>query len=179
MKAARYGATVMKWLGERGRDGGLDTVPLPPTCPGGLSLCGKHAIGPDHVGALQRCGGTTVVCLVEEHELHERYPEYVTWLRANNGREAVWFPIHDLHAPSLPAARVLLDDLLGRLAAGEHLLVHCGAGIGRAGTVAVCLLIELGLERDAALAAVAAARPMAGPEVGAQRDLVDMVAAGR
>jgi len=172
-------ATVraMTWLGARGRDGGVDTIPLPEGTPGGLSLCGKHAIGPDHAAALARCGATTVVCLVEEHELHDRYPHYVEWLRANRAGAAVWFPIHDLHAPPLADVRHLLDDLLHRVRDGEHLLVHCGAGIGRAGTVATCLLIELGMGRDEALALVAASRPMAGPEVGAQRDLVDEIAA--
>ena len=167
---------TMKWLGPRGRDGGLDTIPLPPGCVGALSLCGKHAIGPDHAAAMARCEATTVVCLVEEHELDERYPEYVQWLQRNDEGAAVWFPIHDLHAPSVPRARLLLDDLHARLGRGEHLLMHCGAGIGRAGTIATCLLIELGMERDAALALVAECRPMAGPEVGAQRDLVDEIA---
>jgi protein-tyrosine phosphatase len=128
---------------------------------------------------MQRCGATTVVCLVEAHELEDRYPDYVQWLRINNGGCAVWFPIHDLHAPDLDEALSLLDGLATRLHAGEHLLVHCGAGIGRAGTIATCLLIELGMEADEALDHVAAHRPMAGPEVGAQRDLVAALAERR
>ena len=39
------------------------------------------------------------------------------------------------------------------------------------------LLMLHGLGRDDALALVAAHRPMAGPEVGAQRQLVDALAA--
>lgn len=58
----------------------------------------------------------------------------------------------------------LLADLVVRLERGEHLLVHCVAGIGRAGTVATCLLIELGMGHEAAPAHVAAHRPTAGPE---------------
>ena len=166
------------WLGPRGRDGGIDTVPLPATS-GGLSLCGKHAIGPDHGRAMALCGATTVVCLVEAHELIERYPAYLAWLRDHSGREAVWFPIHDLHAPALAEADALLAELLVRLDSGEHLLMHCAAGIGRTGTIAACLLIEMGMGRDEALAHVAACRPMAGPEVGAQMDLVKAVAARR
>ena len=166
------------WLGPRGRDGGIDTIPLPATS-GGLSLCGKHAIGPDHRRAMALCGATTVVCLVEAHELIERYPAYLAWLRDHSGREAVWFPIHDLHAPALAEADALLAELLVRLDSGEHLLMHCAAGIGRTGTIAACLLIEMGMGRDEALAHVAACRPMAGPEVGAQMDLVKAVAARR
>lgn len=166
------------WLGARGRDGGIDTVPLP-IATGGLSLCGKHAIGPDRAAAMQRCGATTVVCLVEAYELSDRYPDYLAWLQANAGAGAgaVWFPIHDLHAPSVDAVAPLLTDLVRRLDDGEHLLMHCAAGIGRTGTLAVCLLMALGQQRDEALAHVAAHRPMAGPEVGAQMDLVNAWAA--
>lgn len=121
-------------------------------------------------------GATMIVCLNQEHELADRYPEYVFWLNANNRRRAVWFPIADLHAPSEEAIRPLLDQLTTLLVGGERLLVHCGAGIGRAGTLAVCLLIGLGTERDDALQIVASHRPMAGPEVGRQRDLVDAIA---
>lgn len=173
------------WLGSRGRDGGIDVVPLP-VGSGVLSICGKHAIGPDPEAALLRSGATTVVCLVEQHELADRYPQYVNWLRSNttrpdgaafrSGERAVWLPVHDLHAPSAAQAVRLVDDLLGRLRRGEHLLVHCGAGIGRAGTVAACLLIALGMGHDAALEHLARHRPMAGPEVGAQRELVRTIA---
>jgi len=171
----RHVSQGLQWLGPRGRDGGIDTLPLPRST-GGLSLCGKHAIGPDWSGAMQRCGATTVVCLVERHELEDRYPEYVQWLRTNEGGRALWFPIHDLHAPSIDQALPMLAVLGQRLAEGEHLLIHCAAGIGRAGTIATCLLIELGMHHDEALAHVAAHRPMAGPEVGAQRELVRALA---
>ncbi len=114
---------------------------------------------------------------MEAHDLDSPYPAYVEWLCAHVGADAVWFPIHDLHAPGLDRARVLLDDLHARLARGEHLLMHCAAGYGRTGTMAACLLIELGMSRNDALALVSSCRPLAGPEVGAQRDLVDAVAA--
>lgn len=164
------------WLGPRGRNGGIDTIPLA-TIDGALSLCGKHAIGPDRAGAMAQCGATTVVCLVEAFELADRYPEYLAWLHANAGTAAVWFPIHDLHAPTLDAILPFLTELLRRLDDGERLLMHCAAGIGRTGTMTVCLLMMMGMSPDAALAHVAAHRPMAGPEVGAQRDLVNALAA--
>ena len=164
------------WLGARGRDGGIDLVPLPASA-GALALCGKHAIGPDHAAAMARVEATTVVSLVEARELVDRYPNYLAWLEANRGGAAVWFPIHDLHAPTLDATLPFLTELLRRLDDGERLLMHCAAGIGRTGTMTVCLLMMLGMTQHDALAHVAAHRPMAGPEVGAQRDLVNALAA--
>ena len=161
-----------RWL-----DGGLDRVPIADS-PGELWLCGKHVVGADPEAALERIGGRpTMVCLNQRSELEDRYPDYVVWLQEHDGGRAMWFPIPDLHAPSLGSIRPFLDRAVQRLDGGEHLLVHCGAGVGRAGTVAVCLLMLHGLGRDDALALVAAHRPMAGPEVGAQRELVDALAA--
>ncbi len=161
-----------RWL-----DGGLDNVPVPGS-PGQLWLCGKHVVGADPDAALERIGGRgTMVCLNQRMELEDRYPDYVAWLQEHDGGRALWFPIPDLHAPPLATIRPFLDRVLARMEGGDHVLVHCGAGVGRAGTVAVCLLMLHGLNRADALALVAAHRPMAGPEVGAQRELVDALAA--
>lgn len=166
------------WLSRRQQDGGIDRVPLPDEVPGALWLCGKHAIGPDHERAIAETGAhATVVSLVEEYELIDRYPAYVAWLREHRGRRAVWWPVPDLHAPTLDATVELVDDLVARLRAGESLLMHCAAGIGRTGTMAVCVLVAFGTTLDGALRTVGEARPMAGPEVGAQRELVEAFAA--
>ena len=168
--------TSAGWPRGRSRDGGVDRIPLP-TDNGALWLCGKHAIGPDPEGLLGRVGATTVVCLTERHELLDRYPDYVTWLDRHRGDRAVWFPIPDLHAATLDSVVPLIDHLHERIGRGEHLIVHCAAGIGRAGTMATCLLVAAGFELDEALRTVAEHRPMAGPEVGAQRVLVEAFAA--
>jgi protein tyrosine phosphatase len=164
------------WPTGRSLDGGIDRIPLPVAI-GGLSLCGKHAVGPDVEAAIASAGADVVVCLNERHELVARYPDYVDWLRTNAGERAVWFPIPDLYAPSLAVMRPMLDGLIARIHRGEHLLMHCGAGIGRAGTTATCLLMLLGHSQGEALKIVADNRPMGGPEVGSQRDLVNDLAA--
>jgi protein-tyrosine phosphatase len=166
------------WLSRRQRDGGIDRIPLPPGVPGALWLCGKHAIGPDHERAIAEVGGrATVVCLTEAHEIADRYPDYLAWLREHDGDAAVHWPIHDLHAPPAADMERFADDLARRLRAGDDLLVHCAAGIGRAGTTAVCILLRLGVDLESALATVNHHRPAAGPEVGAQRALVEQLAA--
>ncbi len=153
-------------------DGGIHEIPLPPPAQGRLWLCGKHAIGPDPEALMARVGADAVVCLNEEHELAERYPDYVAWLRAQPAPRVVWHPIPDLHAPTAEQFASVLTALVDRVVAGERLIVHCAAGIGRAGTVAVAMLVSLAVPLDEALDHVRRHRPAAGPEVGAQLDLV-------
>lgn len=159
------------WREARSRHGGVDEIPLG-AGPGRLWLCGKHFVGPDADAALASVGASTVVCLSERAELADRYPAYVVWLGTNAPARAVWHPIADLHAPPRPAAESLLAELDRRLHAGEGLLVHCGAGVGRAGTIAIGLLLRRGGSLRDASAIVAAHRPMAGPEAGAQVHLL-------
>ena len=144
---------------------------------GRMWLCGKHHIGPDPQAVLARTGATTVVCLTQRHELEDRFPEYVAWLDAERDRQVIWFPIHDLSVPTLEEFAGLVEDVAARLVAGERVVVHCAAGIGRAGTLATGVLVRLGMDRADALVHVAAHRPMAGPEVGAQAELIAAYAA--
>lgn len=111
---------------------------------------------------IQTWGASAVVTLVEGHELitlgvpdlGERIVE----------RGLLWhhLPITDLKAPSRdfeeiwPAVALQLRQLL---AGGSRVLVHCRGGLGRAGTVAACLLVELGEVPRDAVRRVRAARP--------------------
>lgn len=161
------------WMSDRQRDGGIDPITLPARVPGTLQLCGKHAV----VTRYDSGAWDVVVCLVERHELHGRYTEYLAWLDSSPPG-VTWLPIHDLHVPSIEAMRGLVESIVGRLAAGERVLVHCAAGMGRAGTTAACVLVRLGSSVDDALTTVARCRPGAGPEAGVQLDLVREFGAG-
>ena len=161
------------WPRGRSRHGGVDEIPLPDGVAGRLWLAGKRYVAPDPVGALTSVGATLVVCLCESFELADRYPNYVRWLDdVARPERGIWWPVPDLHAPPLESARALVEDLAAHLDAGGGVLMHCGAGMGRAGTMASAVLMHYGLRREEAVAAVGAARAGAGPEVGAQKDLL-------
>ena len=158
-------------------DGGVHPVPVVGLS-GRMWLCGKHVIGPDVEALLARIEASHVVCLVQRHELVDRYDDYVAWLDAATGDRttrhgrATWFPVHDLSAPTDDPFVPLVESVHRRLASGENVVVHCAAGKGRAGTLAVAVCLRAGMSLVDALEHVRRHRPGAGPEVGEQSDLV-------
>ena len=79
-------------------------------------------------------------------------------------RGLLWFhlPIVDVSTPDEHFERqwdVAGDELRTLLRNGRDVLVHCRGGLGRAGTIASRLLIELGMEPATAIRKVRAVRP--------------------
>jgi protein-tyrosine phosphatase len=163
---------VRDWVELRSQHGGVDEIPLPDEMPGKLWLCGKRFIAPDPEAAMAYVGADSAVCLSEPHEL-EWYPGYIEWLQTQPPERVVWCPIPDLHVPPRGQALELLNELRSRLVSGRRVLMHCGAGIGRAGTVAAGLLIMAGETPEAAISHLRAHRSLCGPEAGAQTELLE------
>jgi protein-tyrosine phosphatase len=159
------------WAEKRSDHGGVDEIPLTAGLPGRLWICGKRFIGPDPEAALAYVDGTAVVCLNEPNEL-DHYPDYTKWLRSQPTTRVLWWPIPDLYVPDRAAAPRLFGELRSRLGDGQHLLMHCGAGVGRAGTIAAGLLVTMGETPRDAIARVRAHRPMGGPEAGVQTEFL-------
>lgn len=153
----------------------IDRIPLPRT-EGALWLCGLRdlAAGPESV--LSYADASTIVCLNERDELERRLPDYADWLREHQPGRALWFPIRNFRAESAAATLPVLRMIADRLEAGQGVVMHCQMGQGRAGTMAVCLLMLLGASKDDALRTVASHRVFAGPGDGSQWDLVEDVA---
>ena len=114
------------------------------------------------VAALRAWGAAAVLCLVEAAELDLLQVGALPELVRQAGLQWLHLPIPDMTAPdrrfedAWRAVRPRLQALLGD---GRPLLIHCRGGLGRSGTIAARLLIEAGVEPEAAIARVRAARP--------------------
>ena len=123
----------------------------------------KRDLGLD-LAAIRAWGAAAVVTLVRNGEL-------VRLEVPNLGEEVrrhgmLWFhlPIVDMHIPDRAfevAWTRAGEELRSLLRGGLDIVVHCKGGLGRAGTIAARLLVELGMEPETAIRAVRKARPEA------------------
>ena len=129
--------------------------------PGRLAL-GPAPVGPRDPDAIAEWGAASILGLtVPEETARLGVADLGAHLAA---AELPWVnaPIDDFRAPDARFERawpVLRDGLLRRLDAGEKVLVHCRAGLGRSGTVVAALLIAGGVAPDDAIQVVRRARP--------------------
>ncbi len=149
--------------------GGVHRLPVPDGVSGTLLACAVDVVGPDPEAALAEFGVDTVVCLMEHDDLVRRFPDYAAWLADEaGGPRAVRAPAPDHGVVGDAEAAAVAADVLARLRGGSTVLLHCGAGYGRTGVVAVQVLAAGGATLDEALVAVRAARPACGPQSDAQ-----------
>lgn len=127
---------------------------------------------PQWLAAMEGAGIGHVLCLNAPGDIARTSPGYAALLASG---AAPWpvhaHPIEDFSAPAdLAAYAAWIAAQATRLRAGETMLLHCGAGIGRTGMTALALLGALGMAPDAAAARVRDAGSF--PETEAQRDAV-------
>lgn len=114
-----------------------------------------------------------VVCLAPLDEVAELSPAYARLIGLGE------LPFRWLHLPmrnyglpeDLAGFRAGIARVDAALRAGETVLLHCAAGIGRTGSAAACVLKCAGLETEEALRRVRAAG--SNPENAVQSGLVE------
>lgn len=112
--------------------------------------------------AIERWAASTVVSLIEDHELKALKVERIGQEVRNRHMQWLHLPIADGSAPDAnfeQTWREVGQGLRDRLRCGANVLIHCKGGLGRAGTISARLLVELGWLPDDAIAAVRKVRP--------------------
>jgi predicted protein tyrosine phosphatase len=117
-------------------------------------------------------GAKVLVTLLEEFEMRKLAIPELRSTTKNLQLRSLWFPIPDVSVPSdMDATASLVEAIVGHLARGDTVVVHCRGGLGRSGTIAACCLVARGRAPAEAIELVRASRPGA-VEVRDQEDFV-------
>ncbi|MBI2992714.1 MAG: cyclin-dependent kinase inhibitor 3 family protein [Gammaproteobacteria bacterium] len=114
------------------------------------------------LGAFSRWGAAALVTLMEFDELGSYGIGNLPELAVRAGLRHMHLPIPDMDVPDAGFEQAWIDagaELRDVLRSGGRIVLHCLAGLGRTGTIASRLLVELGMEPESAICAVRAARP--------------------
>ena len=126
----------------------------------------------DDVTYFHSKGITKVVSLLQAGEEYELGLSKERELCEAAGIQFSSFPIEDRGLPSINPFKKWVTDLYAELQSGEHITLHCRAGIGRTGLLAACLLIKDGYAAQVAIDQVSAARGVSIPDTQAQYDFI-------
>lgn len=132
-------------------------------------LAGMGYPDPDAAPALRAAGVGAVLSLTEHAPWGDGLAEGLTVRHE---------PVRDFTPPTPEALDRCVAFVRARWAAGDAVVVHCMAGLGRTGTVLAALLVAEGADPDEALATVRRRRP-GSVETAAQEACVRGYAARR
>jgi len=154
----------------------LRALPVSDLAPGTVwlgSMPGRFERWPDFLTEARQRELAMVVCLAPGDEVAQLSPGY--WRAIAEGSldfRYLNLPVQNFGVPrDLAAFREGIEQIARAVKAGDAVMLHCAAGIGRTGTAAACLLKALGLPREDALQRVRDAG--SNPENAAQSGLVD------
>jgi ADP-ribosyl-[dinitrogen reductase] hydrolase len=114
------------------------------------------------VGVMRDWGAEVVVSLIETSEFEMLDVVDLPTVVEEHGMRWVHLPIVDVSVPDQRFETRWIAagaDLRGVLRRGGRVLVHCRGGLGRAGTIAARLLVELDMDPAQAIRAVRRVRP--------------------
>ena len=101
-------------------------------------------------------GISCIVRLTPDEEVKVKSKVYYDKIKSMTLKwEDLYFPIPDYGTPDdVHSFANLISNVANRLKKGDSINLHCGAGIGRTGMIAVCILIKLGIQYNDAVGKV-------------------------
>jgi protein-tyrosine phosphatase len=132
-----------------------------------LALAPLPGAGGDYRGDLEHISGwapAMVVSLVTSLELFEAGAQSLGQDIQDKGTRWVHLPVRDMRIPAAAEAEgwpAVSAQARRALLGGGRVLIHCKAGCGRSGMVALRLMIEAGEARDEALIRLRSVQPRA------------------
>jgi protein-tyrosine phosphatase len=128
----------------------------------------------DEIQCWRQAGVDVIVSLLTADEVSDLTLEGERQLSELNNIQFISFPISDRGNPvSREAFSNLVIKLDNLLVEGKFIAVHCRQGIGRAALVAICLLLMSGIDVEAAIQRVSAARGCTVPETPDQKRWIE------
>jgi atypical dual specificity phosphatase len=109
---------------------------------------------PRDAKSLRQLSEQGVTVLVNLHE-QAHAPDVL----AQHGLTEIHLPVADFQPPTADQLEQGVVAIEAALAAGKRVAVHCGAGLGRTGTLLACYLVKQGLKPEQAIARIRALRP--------------------
>ena len=142
---------------------------------GAMSGAWHRNLGLD-LDAIKVWGASTIITLIEPHEIKALKVGGIGTETIARGMDWLHMPITDVSAPDArfeAAWREHGPRLIAGVRSGARVLVHCKGGLGRAGTVAALMLVDLGMAPGDAIRAIREARSQNAIETTAQERYIN------
>jgi len=126
-------------------------------------LAGSGIVFPEEGALLIEHGVRAILSLTERNPAaNDPFPTGITHLH---------LPIPDFSPPAPETRERAMEFIDGNLSEDRPVLVHCGAGYGRTGTILACFLVHCGVHPEEAIDLVRMSRP-GSIETSAQEEAV-------
>lgn len=121
-------------------------------------------------------GADCLVSLMEPSEFRSLGISELGECAVANGIRPEFFPIADMHPPferDRNAFNELVKGIIGAAGAGQCIVIHCRAGVGRSGLVGASVLVARGIPAAEAIKVVRTVRSPKAVETAEQRAWVE------